>query len=489
MGRESSKKQPLRYDTERLDAIPIEDVLEALGSERIGNTKKFKCFNKDAHKAGDKSASMSIHPKENYCNCFGCNTGGSPVALVTSKMGGDFKDACEWLHDTFHIPFRNGDEEAIYTQPSINQKREPEYIQFNPSKAFNSVHVKEWIPHYLKLNDERRLKLIYSMIYRYSLTTDQRPKTLYHAGRGIDSDHPMLLKIGYLSSNDLKQVGNMLKATFPKEDLIRFNLFSPADQEYNPQTWKYWSKTGFCVVPSFDLYSDMCNGFILRNTDANLDKRRPKEIQVSRPDISFPLPFGLTRELLLSDPSLPIYGNEGYIDGLSLGKEKLFVAATGVHGLKEKMFCLLKGREFRLAFDMDNAGIRAVNGYFTVSVKKSISDKNRVSTKYFHNTTKGILQKDRYLSALKKYTNTSVSNRFHEGLVDSMKKVGVNSIPLSWDTKINTQKFVTDINEILKEYRMIYHKGLTGKKVDEAVCELRQFYKQEGNEKQHLVIK
>lgn len=479
MGKESGKKS-LRYDTERLDAIPIEDVLEALGAERIGNTRKFRCFNKAAHKSHDKSASMSIHPKDNYCNCFGCNTGGSPVSLVTAKMGGDFKEACEWLHDTFRIPFKSGDEEAAYDKNKTETAKTPEYILFDKTRQFTSVYVDEWLPHYSKLNDERRLKLVYSTIYKFSLQTDQRAKTLYHVGRGIDQSHPMLSKIGYLSAADIKVLGGFLEKKFPKEDLIRFNLFSPMDHEYYPGTWKYWSKTGFCVVPSTDLYTNMCNGFMLRNTDSNLDKKKPKEVQVSRPDISYPLPFGLTRELLLSDPSIPIYGNEGYIDGLSLGKEKMFIASTGVHGLKEKIFKLLENREFRVTFDMDNAGIRAVKGYSTVTPKKSVGDKKRVSTKYFIDTDDGTKQKNRYLSALKKYTNSTVSERYHEGLVSNMRKAGVNAVDISWDTKINTNKFVTDINEILKEYRMVYHKDLTGKNVDEAVSELRQFYRQEG---------
>jgi DNA primase len=343
---QTQAKQP-KFDTDRLYDIPIEDVLEALGAERIGNTKKFRCFNKAAHKSDDKSASMSVHPKENYCNCFGCNTGGNPISLVTAKYGGDFYAACEWLHDTFRIPYL--DESVNATPRSLKSpKKEPEYLSFDGKRPFNTIILDEWIPHYNQLNDERKLKLIYTAIYRFSLATDQRPKVTYHAGRGIDPSHPMLKSVGYLSNSDIKRLGSYLSQTFPKEDLVRFNLFSPLDNEFYPGTWKYWSRTGFCVAPSMDLYSDMCNGFMLRNTDANLDKKKPKEFQVSRPDISLPLPFGLTRELLLSDPLIPIYVNEGYIDGLSLGHEKLFIAATGVHGLKEQTFGLLKGREIRL---------------------------------------------------------------------------------------------------------------------------------------------
>lgn len=467
----------IQFDTKRLNEIPIEDVLEALRVERIGNSKKFRCFNDGAHKAGDKSASLSIHPKDNYCNCFGCNAGGGPVTLVTFKMGGDFIEACKWLHEAFNIPYLSGENSVSTFQPEKQKPREIEYLSFDKNRAVHAVDLNKWLPVYNKLSDEQRLKLVYTYIYRYALSTNQDSKNSYHSGRGIDIDHPMLKTIGFLSPSEIKGLALKLEQLFPKEDLIRFNLFSPMDQDFYPGSWKYWSKTGFCVAPSMDLYSDMCNGFMLRNTDQNLDKKKPKEIQVTRPDISLPLPFGLTRELLLSDPSIPIYGNEGYIDGLSMGKEKLFIAATGVHGLKEKVFGLLKGKTFVLAYDMDNAGIRATRGYSTVTVKRhSSSDKNRISTKYFLNTEKGKALKERYSALLKAYTSLSPTVRSYPGLVDSMPKAGVHVSVLSWDTKINKNKFVTDINEILKEYRKAYHSDLTGRGVEQAVNDLRTLY-------------
>lgn len=475
----------LRFDTERLDAIPIEDVLEAIGAERIGNSKKFKCFNKAAHKSDDKSASMSVHPKENYCNCFGCNTGGSPIAIVTAKMGGDFKEACIWLHDAFRIPYQDGLSVASTQRFEAQKPKEPEYLSFDSSRPYNSVVLDEWLPHYDKLNDERRLKLIYTFIYRFSLQTDQRPKITYHTGRGIDVDHPMLKNIGYLSPSDIRKLAVQLENLFPKEDLIRFNLFSPMDQDFYPGSWKYWSKTGFCLAPSVDLYTDMCNGFMLRNTDGNLDKKKLKEIQVSRSNISLPLPFGLTRELLLSNKSIPIYANEGYIDGLSLGKEKLFVAATGVHGLKEKVLGLFRDREVRLAYDMDNAGIRAMRGYYTVSVKRPHgSGKDQIATRYFLQTEDGSRQKDRYTDRIHKWTSLVHVEKRHLGLVDKIPQAGARVVVVSWETKIDRNKFVTDINEILKEYRKAYQTDLTGKSVEQAVVDLRCLYAKEPAGKQ-----
>lgn len=465
-------------ERERLNSIPIEDVLEALGVDRIGTSKKFHCFNTSAHKAGDKSASLSIHPKDNYCNCFGCDAGGGPIALVSFKMGGDYKGATDWLHDTFNIPYPDGETStSLATKLERVKPKEPEYLSFDSQRPYNSVVLDEWTPHYDKLNDERRLKLIYTFIYRFSLQTDQRPKITYHAGRGIDGDHPMLKTIGYLSPSDIKKLAFQLEKIFPKEDLIRFNLFSPMDQDFYPGAWKYWSKTGFCLAPSVDLYTDMCNGFMLRNTDGNLDKKKLKEIQVSRSSISLPLPFGLTRELLLSNKSIPIYANEGYIDGLSLGKEKLFVAATGVHGLKEKVLGLFSGREVRLAYDMDNAGIRAMRGYHTVSVKRQQgSGKNQIVTRYFLQNEEGGRQKDQYTRRIQKWTSLVSGEKKHLGLVDKIPKAGGRVVVVSWETKIDRNKFVTDINEILKEYRKAYQTDLTGLSVEQAVVDLRNLH-------------
>lgn len=475
----SNKKE--RFDLDRLQQIPIEDVLEALGAERIGKSKKFHCFNKEAHKAGDKSASLSIHPKDNFCKCFGCGIGGSPVSLVTSKMDNDFVAACEWLHDTFRIPYCSG-EELVERPATERQPKIINYIEFDRQRPYNKVALEDWLPHYGKLSDERRLKLIYTAIYRFSLTTDQRAKIAYHASRGIASDHPMQSQIGWLSPNDIKRLARELENTFPKEDLIRFNLFSDMDREYYPGSWKYWSKTGFCVAPSMDLYSDMCNGFVLRNTDASLDKKKLKEIQVSCPSVSYNLPFGLNRDMLLSQEGTTVEITEGYIDGMSLGNDKLFVASTGVHGLKEEMFGLLRGKKVRLAHDMDAPGIRAKDGYWTVSVKrqKDSQDKERVVTRYFPNDDAGLVEKTRYLERIKKFTLLYPNEREHEGLIHKMGKAGVDVSSVKWDPNISGGKFLKDINEILKEYRQIYYSDLTGKTIEEAAKAVASFHQKQG---------
>lgn len=471
----------LHFDKLKLSQIPVEDVLDALNVERIGNTKKYRCFNTSAHKAMDKSASMAVHPKENYCNCFGCNSGGGPVAIVMQKNGDDYYEASKWLHEAFNIPYLDGNSPQVSQKQPSNYEREIKYLRFDKNKAYNNIDLAQWIPKYYSMNDEQRLKLIYTHIYRFSLLTDQKRKIDYHKGRGIDSDHPMLEKIGFLSPADIKFIAKDLERLFPKEDLIRFNLFSSMDQEFYPGSWKYWSKTGFCVAPSMDLYSDMCNGFMLRNTDPNLKKGKLKEVQVSRSDISYNLPFGLTRELLLSDNSIEIYGSEGYVDGLSLGKEKLFIAATGVHGLKDEMFGLLEDKHFLLAYDMDNAGIRATKGYSSVTAKRlGETTKSKISTKYFLNTDKGNSDKARYISRIKKFTKVSQSERQYQGLMEKMPKAGVKTSVVAWEPALSVDKIVTDINEILKEYRKVYQSDLTGKTVQDAVKELRDHHKSLG---------
>lgn len=459
-----------RFDLERLNQIPIDEILEVLGAERVGKSKKFHCFNEGAHKASDKSASLAIHPKKNYCKCFGCGVGGGPVSLITEKMNGDFVAACEWLHDTFRIPYLDGARLNERREPIKNTRKEIEYLSFDPLHPYNEIDVDEWLPYYQKLNDERRLKLVYTAIYRFSLQTDQRPKVTYHSSRGIDPDHPMQAAIGYLSAADIKKLGRYLDATFPKEDLVRFNLYSPLDRAYYPGTWKYHSKTGFCVVPSMDLYTDMCNGFMLRNTDADPSQKRLKEIQVSCSEISQNLPFGLTRELLLAGGEAHV--TEGYIDGLSLGRDKRCIAATGVYGLKEPMYGLLKGLKIRLAHDMDNAGSRVKHGYWTISVRH----KNKTTTRYFPRTLPGEEHKDRYIGRLGKWTGLEYSERTHAGIAESMKKAGVAVEPLDWEPKIPRVGFIGDINEILKEYRKIYHCDLTGKSVEQAVGEIHAYH-------------
>lgn len=463
-----------RYDTERLMSLQIEDVLEDLGAERIGNSNRFKCFNKPGHKSDDKSASMMKHPSKNTCKCFGCGAGGGPIGVVMAKVGGDFIEACEWLHQAYNIPYLDGTETNASHTFSKPADKEIEYLRFDKERPFNHIVLDEWLPHYDRLNDEQKLKMVYTLIYRFSLQTDQQPKDIYHASRGISSNHPEVTKIGYLSAKDIRTLHELLGRTFPKEDLTKFNLFSSKDAEFYPESWKYWSKVGFCVAPSVDLYSDMCNGIMLRNTDANLDKKKPKEIQVSKPEISLPLPFGLTRELLLSDKVIPVFINEGYIDGLSLGADKSFIAATGVHGLKDRVIGLLEGREAYLAYDMDIPGIRAMQGYNSTTVKRlGETKKEKFVNHYFLNIPKDCTKKEKYERRIKKWTSASINNRFHPGLIEKMPLAGVKPVVISWDTKINSNKFVTDINDILKEYQKAYSMDLTGKTIEQAVHDLK----------------
>lgn len=93
----------MRYDLERLSQLSIKDVLEALGARPSHNGRVFHCFNVNAHKDNDNNASMSIYERTNSCHCFTCGISGTPVNIAKHKFGGDFKEACEFLHATFKI--------------------------------------------------------------------------------------------------------------------------------------------------------------------------------------------------------------------------------------------------------------------------------------------------------------------------------------------------------------------------------------------------
>jgi len=142
----------------------------------------------------------------------------------------------------------------------------------------------------------------------------------------------------------------------------------------------------------------------------------------------------------------------------------------------------------RLAYDMDNPGIRATRGYYTVSVKRPPgSGKEQISTRYFLQTEEGNRQKNRYLSRIKSGTSLVPVEKKYEGLVDRMPKAGVRTVVVSWETKIDRNKFVTDINEILKEYRKAYQTDLSGKSVEQAVVDLQSLYEKE-NKNQQLCL-
>lgn len=342
----------MKYDLEALKGLNIGEVIVALGGEEVKAGRMFRCFNKAFHQHADKSPSMSVKKGTNSCKCFACGVGGDPISIATTALG-DFKSACEWLSSTFGIAYLDSIElpKSTVRLPKTEAKK-IEYLTFNKAKKFGRFKVFHWLDKYSEMTDSQKLKMVYSYLYRFSLKTEQTAKLGYYEGRGI-KQHVLLDKIGYLSESDLKELLAQLENHFPIEDLIKFKLFNDVDAKA-PLQWKYGSGA-LLVIPSFDLYSDLVTGLMLR--PIHKEKWMPKEFQVTHHDIVDGFPFAMNYEMFAGDScNETIYFTEGHIDGLSL-LDKCFVAIPGVHSYKVEWLGLFRGKKCVIAFDADKAGI------------------------------------------------------------------------------------------------------------------------------------
>jgi len=90
-------------NTQPLKELDIKDVWQALGYELRGGHSNARCFG-TAHKHGDRNPSMGLDIKTNRFKCFACGIQGDSIELVMQARGLDFKEATEWLSDTFNVP-------------------------------------------------------------------------------------------------------------------------------------------------------------------------------------------------------------------------------------------------------------------------------------------------------------------------------------------------------------------------------------------------
>ena len=85
--------------------LPIRDVGAALGL-RFGPGHMIHCWHPERHKAGDRTASVSIRKSTNRARCFGC---GAPtlsvVDLVMDAQATDIAGAVLWLREHFDLKY------------------------------------------------------------------------------------------------------------------------------------------------------------------------------------------------------------------------------------------------------------------------------------------------------------------------------------------------------------------------------------------------
>jgi DNA primase len=336
-----------------------------------------------------------------------------------------------------------------------------DYVEFKEEKEYSKIAISEYIPKYAKMSIEQKLKVVYTFIYQYSLNTNHDKKIEYYKSRGIDLSNRYLKEIGFLSSGDVKKLSDELLDLFPIQDLLEFGVMKKKikndieilDKDGNPvYKFKQYCYKGFCVIPNFDLYSNTVTGLKLRNIElADWQSKNLKEPEMSNRQICYPMPFGLTRDVLL-DKNSCIFLVEGHIDGLSLpvtssrlGQSKIdyqkantyFIASPGVNGMSQEILGLLKGKFVCLCFDQDEAGQKAAHG----SINIQYGDNEKAS---FINTVEG-------QRAAKELIQSLVDNQIPysmykiKGMAEKLRLAGARVIIKNWNINLGG-----DCNELLQ---------------------------------------
>jgi len=358
------------FDTEQLNALPLESVLDSLGVDFLH--KKYMC------PYGHKRP-RSITIKHNKCKCYNCNAFptddkfGGPISVVMYMMKADFIEACTWLHEAFNVPYLDGSysQETARVIPK-KKKVEVEYMIFNKDEQCTSVMIKEYISKYASMQDEQRLKMVYTYLYRYALQTEQKAKFGYYKKeRGIASNNTYIQTIGYLSQEDIAEVLTLMKKTFGSEDLEKFGILKRKEDKL-VFAFNYVNQGGLLVVPSFDLYTDMVTGFMMRPTHPPqwMKEKGVKELQLSQTSILKPLPFGLNCKMLRENDEF--FFTEGHPDLCSIPGninsqiKRAGIASPGTYGIADEALSLFRGKKVILVYDQDFSGQKAEHGYHTL---------------------------------------------------------------------------------------------------------------------------
>ena len=443
------------------DSIKIDQVL-ALICENNGS--RFYCPN-----GHSKKQKLQIYKTPNICKCHNCGeVKGSPVDIA-KWFKGSFIDGLKWLSANFGIQKVLNPEyidekgqtlsaaELKKAQESIKALQKPiehevketivkiDYLQFDRKHEYKVVEdIKEFLPGaklWEKITDDaRKLKVVYTWFYRETFTYgSQAPKYMYYKKRGIDTENKWLKKIGYLAVENFDEIFAKATALFPMELLELVGFAKKDDNGEFKLSFNYVKKGGILIVPSFDLYSNMVTGFMLRPTQPEqwMKDRHMKEIQLSNTSLIFPIPFGLTAYSLKKFNEF--YVTEGHPDGLALPdngedeKGRGFFSIPGVNGLSESHLGLLKGKKVIICFDQDRAGQKSAFGYSVIEYNGQRVD--------FINK----IEEFKKIEKINFLNNSGVEYKevVYQGISSKLEKAGIEYSIKEWDTKLGS-----DINDV-----------------------------------------
>jgi len=385
---------------------------------------------------------------------------------------------------------------SIHSALTVTKKETPkeeikkptiEYITFDQTKSYKVVDYKKLLSKYADMTESQQFMMIVTSIHRFSQETKQWGKENYYKSRGISAKlEPLLLEkvkminkdVGYIHGSDIPSLVRQLTNEFPINDLVKFGVINDMNHRY-PYGFKHATDGGFCVIPNFDLYTNMCTGLKFRNTKLkSWQNKSMKEPELSYGRIANPLPYALTREALLDDEVIFRFF-EGSVDMFSLPYPRFGkycdIAIPGVEGLNIQLLGLFKGRKVILIFDQDEPGQVGVFGGIKLSfntlsksfakdstelieyqaylqnlnIEFNLNEKEgRVivnpKTKTFVNNQTGQKQANEFTSLLQS-KNVQFTQTTQKGLKELLQEAGAFPEVKNWDIKLGS-----DVNEVLK---------------------------------------
>jgi len=297
------------------DRLGIVDLARQLGLEVTGRNTA-KCFNKTAHKNGDKHPSLSFDIKTNRFTCFACGVKGDIFDLYGQVRGVEFKQAVEELGNLTGVsgmPSSN----ALDSQKARTQPKPPPMRPEAQKGTYSSL---------------------YGAFRQFCGVMDAESLS-YLTGKSRGLTKETVDRFGVFSIKDYGATKDFLLSQRSLEDLQKAGLFN---EKGNLIFFQHR-----LLVPFTD------SGEIVFLQGRRLDAGHPKYLNLKE----CPVPLFNVDTLQDIPQGGKVFVCEGVFDAMTLEQAGLkAVAIVGVNGFKPEMTDLFKGLDVVLALDNDESG-------------------------------------------------------------------------------------------------------------------------------------
>lgn len=189
-----------RATAERIkDTADIVDVVsDYVHLQRRGNNYVGLC---PFH--NERTPSFSVNKSRNFCHCFSCHKGGSPVNFIMEKEGVSYQDALRYLARKYNIPIE--EHELTDEERRSQSEREAMYV----ANEWAATQMSSWMQN---TDDGRDIGLSY----------------LY--GRGITAEAVTKFRLGYSLDNGQALESSARRSGYDIEVLLKLGLLGKSQE-------------------------------------------------------------------------------------------------------------------------------------------------------------------------------------------------------------------------------------------------------------------